>query len=57
MRWSMHGHLRRPSPRATWRRQVRLKIGIVSSAVRHMMADTGIVLVSVVSGKYAMINC
>ena len=37
-------------------RDVRLKLGIVSSAVRQMMAETEPAIVSVVSGKYAMID-
>ncbi len=37
-------------------REVRLKLGIVSSAVRQMMADSEPAVVSVVSGKYAMID-
>lgn len=40
---------------ADWR-EVRLSLGIVSSAVRQMMADTEPAIVSVVSGKYAMID-
>lgn len=40
---------------ADWR-EVRLKLGIVSSAVRQMMADSEPAVVSVVSGKYAMID-
>lgn len=45
---SQYGH-------ADWR-EVRLNLGIVSSAVRQMMADSEPALVSVVSGKYAMID-
>ena len=41
--------------RADWR-QVRLRIGIVSSAVRQMMADTEPALISIISGKYAVID-
>ncbi len=41
--------------RADWR-EVRLRVGIVSSAVRQMMADAERALFSVVSGKYAMID-
>ncbi len=37
-------------------RDVRLQLGIVSSAVRQMMADTEPAVISVVSGKYAMID-
>lgn len=40
---------------ADWR-DVRLELGIVSSAVRQMMADSEPAIVSVVSGKYAMID-
>lgn len=40
---------------ADWR-EVRLELGIVSSAVRQMMADSEPAVVSVVSGKYAMID-
>ncbi len=40
---------------ADWR-EVRLKLGLVSSAVRQMMADSEPALASVVSGKYAMID-
>ena len=40
---------------ADWR-DVRLELGIVSSAVRQMMADSEPAVVSVVSGKYAMID-
>ncbi len=40
---------------ADWR-DIRLKLGIVSSAVRQMMADSEPAEVSVVSGKYAMID-
>ena len=41
--------------RADWR-QVRLRIGIVSSAVRQMMADTEPALISIISGRYAVID-
>lgn len=41
--------------RTDWR-QVRLRIGIVSSAVRQMMADTEPALISIISGKYAVID-
>jgi iron complex transport system ATP-binding protein len=37
-------------------RELRKKIGLVSSALRQMMADGEIALESVVSGKYAMID-
>ncbi len=37
-------------------RELRLKIGIVSSTVRQMMADSEPALDTVVSGKYAMID-
>jgi iron complex transport system ATP-binding protein len=37
-------------------RELRKKIGLVSSSVRQMMADTEPALESVVSGKYAMID-
>lgn len=37
-------------------RELRKKIGLVSSALRQMMADEEIALESVVSGKYAMID-
>ncbi len=40
---------------ADWR-EVRLKLGIVSSAVRQMMADAEPAIHSVVSGRYAMID-
>jgi iron complex transport system ATP-binding protein len=40
---------------ADWR-DVRLELGIVSSAVRQMMADSEPAVISVVSGKYAMID-
>jgi iron complex transport system ATP-binding protein len=40
---------------ADWR-ALRLKIGLVSSAVRQLMADTEPALDSVASGKYAMID-
>lgn len=40
---------------ADWR-EVRLKIGIVSSSVRQMMNDTEPALDSVVSGRYAIID-
>jgi iron complex transport system ATP-binding protein len=41
--------------RADWR-ELRKKIGIVSSSVRQMMADEEPALETVVSGKYAMID-
>lgn len=37
-------------------RELRKKIGLVSSALRQMMADGEVALESVVSGKYAMID-
>lgn len=37
-------------------RELRKKIGLVSSALRQMMADDEVALESVVSGKYAMID-
>ena len=40
---------------ADWR-ALRMKIGVVSSALRLMMADTETALESVVTGKYAMID-
>lgn len=40
---------------ADWR-EIRLHLGIVSSAVKQMMADTEPAEISVVSGKYAMID-
>lgn len=40
---------------ADWR-ELRMKIGIVSSALRLMMAETETALESVVTGKYAMID-
>lgn len=40
---------------ADWR-QIRLRIGIVSSAVRQMMADTEPAIISIISGKYAVID-
>jgi iron complex transport system ATP-binding protein len=41
--------------RADWR-QLRRKVGIVSSAIRQLMPESETALVSVVSGKYAMID-
>jgi len=40
---------------ADWR-EIRMKIGMVSSALRLMMAETETALESVVTGKYAMID-
>lgn len=37
-------------------RDLRLKVGVVSSSIRHLMAESETVLESVVSGKYAMID-
>ncbi|MDB6156213.1 MAG: transporter-related protein [Chthoniobacteraceae bacterium] len=37
-------------------RELRTQIGIVSSSVRQMMADSETALISVLSGKYAMID-
>ncbi len=37
-------------------RELRRRIGIVSSSVRQLMADTEPALISIISGKYAMID-
>jgi iron complex transport system ATP-binding protein len=47
--------LRKTYGRADWR-ELRLQVGLVSSAVRQMMADDEPALETVASGKYAMID-
>ncbi len=41
--------------RTDWR-ELRLRIGLVSSAIRQMIGDDEVALNAVVSGKYAMVN-